>query len=148
MATTPSTPTPSAHHPGRTPGRLLRPAAVCAGLLANLLYLLALTDIAGYDLRTPAVFGQPVQSVTITLVTLSSVVPALLGWALLELLERRLPQRATALWTTLAVLLLVGGLPYDGAGVTTTDQLLLALMHLIVGAAVIPAFAITSLRRP
>ncbi|MFI8266289.1 MULTISPECIES: hypothetical protein [unclassified Streptomyces] len=43
---------------------------------------------------------------------------------------------------------LVGGLPYNGAGVTATDRFLLALRHLVVGAAVIPAFVITSLRRP
>ncbi|MFJ3791268.1 DUF6069 family protein [Kitasatospora sp. NPDC090091] len=148
MATTPSAPPrPSAHSPARDPGRLLRPAAVCAGLLANLLYLLVLTDVAGYDLQTPALFGRPAQSVSIALAAASSVVPALLGWGLLELLERHLPRRATAVWTALAVLLLVGGLPYSGAGVTTADRLLLALMHLIVGAAVIPAFVVTSLRR-
>ncbi|MFD0351533.1 DUF6069 family protein [Kitasatospora aburaviensis] len=112
MATTPSAPPrPSAHSPAGTSGRLLRPAAICTGLLANLLYLFVLADVAGYDLRTPAVFGRPAQSVSIALVVASSVVPALLGWGLLELLERYLPRRATAVWTTLAVLLLVGGLP-------------------------------------
>ncbi|MDH6115488.1 hypothetical protein P3T36_006570 [Kitasatospora sp. MAP12-15] len=143
MATTPSR-TP---RPPKTAGWAVRPAAIGIGLLANLAYVLVLTDIAGYDLRTPAVFGQPAQSILISLVIASSVVPPLLGWGLLELLERRAPRRATAIWATLAVLVLVGGLPYNGAGVTPSDQLLLALLHLIIGAAVIPAFVITSLRR-
>ncbi|WP_308307672.1 DUF6069 family protein [Streptomyces sp. ISL-10] len=73
--------------------------------------------------------------------------PPLLGWALLELLERFAPRRATLIWEALTALVLVASLPYNGAGITTSDQLLLALMHLIVGAAVIPAFVITSLRR-
>ncbi|MFI9275260.1 DUF6069 family protein [Kitasatospora sp. NPDC052896] len=82
-----------------------------------------------------------------SLVSASCVIPPLLGWALLELLERFVPRRATPIWTVLAVLTLVGGLPYDEAGITMADQLLLALIHLIVGAAVIPTFVITSLRR-
>ncbi|MFJ1704959.1 DUF6069 family protein [Kitasatospora sp. NPDC088346] len=73
--------------------------------------------------------------------------PALVGWGSPELLEHLLPRRATAIWTGLAILVLVAGLPYDGTGVTTTDQFLPAGMHLIAGAAVIPAFVITSRRR-
>ncbi|MCX4744772.1 DUF6069 family protein [Kitasatospora sp. NBC_01287] len=147
MATASSSPRPSARRLTDIPARVLRPAAIGTGLLANLAYVIVLTDTAGYDLRTPAVFGRPAQSILISLVIAASVVPTLLGWGLLELLERRVPRRATAIWTSLAVLVLVGGLPYNGAGVTTTDQFLLALMHLIAGAAVIPAFVITSLRR-
>ena len=148
MATPPSAPTPiTPRRPTGTPTRLLRATAVFIGLLANLLYMLALTGAFGYDLKTPAVFGMPVHSVLIGLVSASSIVPTLLGWALLELLERFSPRRATVVWTVLAVLTLVGSLPFSGTGISTTDRLLLALMHLIVGAVVIPIFVITSLRR-
>ncbi|WP_442806814.1 DUF6069 family protein [Streptomyces sp. NBC_01750] len=77
----------------------------------------------------------------------ASVVPALLGWGLLELLERFAPRRATVVWEALTALVFVGSLPFNGVGLTTSDLLLLALMHLIVAAAVIPAFVITSPRR-
>ncbi|WP_371493847.1 DUF6069 family protein [Kitasatospora sp. NBC_00374] len=144
MATPSSSPTPSAPRRTEAPGRVLRPAAIGIGLLANLTYVIVLSDVAGYDLRAPAVFGRPTQSVLIGVVIAASVVPALLGWGLLELLERFVPRRATVIWAALAVVVLVGGLPYNGAGVTTTDQILLAGMHLIVGVAVIPAFVLTS----
>lgn len=147
MATTPSSPRPLTPRPTGAPSRLVRPTAICLGLLANLVYMAVLTDVAGYDLKTPAVFGQPTHSVMISLVSASSVVPTLLGWGLLELLERFAPRRATVIWTVLAVLTLVGSLPLTGAGITTTDRLLLTQMHLIVGAAVIPTFVVTSLRR-
>jgi hypothetical protein len=147
MATTSSSPRPSARRLTETNARVLRPAAIGIALLANLTYVLVLTNVAGYDLRTPAVFGRPAQSILISVVIAASVVPALLGWGLLELLERFVPRRATVIWEALTALVFVASLPYNGAGVTTFDQLLLALMHLIVGAAVIPAFVMTSLRR-
>ncbi|MFI2347932.1 DUF6069 family protein [Streptomyces sp. NPDC019443] len=147
MATTSSSPRPSARRLTETPARVLRPAAIGIALLVNLAYVLVLTDVAGYDLRTPAGFGQPAQSILISVVIAASVVPALLGWGLLELLERFVPRRATVIWEALTALVFVASLPYNGAGVTASDQLLLALMHLIVGVAVIPAFVITSLRR-
>ncbi|MFF3244290.1 DUF6069 family protein [Streptomyces sp. NPDC002870] len=147
MATTSSAPRPSARRLAETNVRVLRPAAIGIALLANLAYVLVLTDVAGYDLRTPAVLGRPAQSIQISVVIAASVVPAMLGWGLLELLERFVPRRATVIWEALTALVFVASLPYNGAGVTTSDQLLLALMHLIVGAAVIPAFVITSLRR-
>ncbi|MFF4426873.1 DUF6069 family protein [Streptomyces sp. NPDC001549] len=147
MATTSSSPRPPACHPTDTPGRAARPAAIGIGLLTNLVYAVVLTAVAGYDLKAPAAFGRTAQTVQIGVVIAASVVPVLLGWGLLELLERFVPRRATLIWSTLAILLLVGGLPCNGAGVTATDQFLLALMHLVVGAAVIPAFVITSLRK-
>ncbi|GGW65739.1 DUF6069 family protein [Streptomyces xantholiticus] len=147
MATTSSSTRRSARCLTKAPARVLRPAAIGIALLANLAYMLVLTDVAGYDLRTPAVFGRPAQPILISVVIAASVVPPLLGWGLLELLERFVPRRATVIWLALTALVLVGGLPYNGTGITTSDQLLLALMHLIVGAAVIPAFVITSLRR-
>ncbi|WP_052442964.1 DUF6069 family protein [Streptacidiphilus neutrinimicus] len=125
----------------------MRSTAIGLGLLANLLYLLVLTGGAGYHLKTPAEFGLPVHSILISLVVAACVVPPLLGWGLLELLERHVPRRATVIWTVLAGVMLVGDLPYGGAGVTVADRVLLGLMHLIVGAAVIPAFVITSQRR-
>ncbi|WP_344440531.1 DUF6069 family protein [Kitasatospora nipponensis] len=138
---------PSTLRPRETAHRVVRPAAIGIGLLANLLYVFVLTHLAGYDLRTPEALGRPAQSIPISLVIAASIVPTMLGWGLLELLERRVPRRATAIWTVLALLVLVGGLPYRGAGITPSDRFLLALMHLIVGAAVVPAFVITSRRR-
>ncbi|MFJ1709133.1 DUF6069 family protein [Kitasatospora sp. NPDC088346] len=133
-------------HPTDSPGQLLRPVAICVGLVANHVYLSVL-DHLGYDLKTPAEFGQPARSVLVDLASAFTVVPALAGWGALELLERFMPRRAVVTWTVLALAVLIGGFPWTGAGISTTDRILLAQMQLIVGAAVIPTFVISSRRR-
>jgi hypothetical protein len=115
--------------------------------VVNLVYVLIVTKGAGYDLKTPSVFGQPPQSIQIGAVIGASLVAPLLGWGLLALLERFVPRRAPLIWGVIAGLVLVIGLPYNGVGITVTDQVLLGVMHLIVGAVMIPTFVITSLRR-
>lgn len=63
---------------------------------------------------------------------------ALLGWALLALLEKFAPARSKKIWTVVAsaVLLLSLALPF-GVEATTGTQLLLALTHLTVGLVVL-----------
>jgi predicted permease len=72
---------------------------------------------------------------------------ALLGWLLLAILQRRTP-RARSLWTIIALAALLSSLALPLAAATTTSATAgLVVMHLIVGAAVIPAMARTARTR-
>jgi Family of unknown function (DUF6069) len=76
-----------------------------------------------------------------------TVTAALLGWLLLAILERRTP-RARPLWTTIALAALAASLALPLAAATTTAATTgLIIMHLTVGAAVIPAMARTARTR-
>ncbi|PZS36481.1 MAG: hypothetical protein DLM59_01185 [Pseudonocardiales bacterium] len=82
-------------------------------------------------------------TVAVTSIFFESLIAALIGWAVLALLEHFSTRYARTIWTVgaLAVLLLSLALPLTGA-VTTTAKITLALMHLAVGAVLI-----TTLRR-
>jgi len=71
---------------------------------------------------------------------------SLLGWLLLALLERRTPHART-LWTTIALVTLAASLAMPLAATTTSAAAGLAVIHLTVGAAVIPAMARTARAR-
>jgi predicted permease len=72
---------------------------------------------------------------------------ALLGWLLLAILQRRTP-RARSLWTIIALAALLSSLALPLAAATTTSAAAgLVVMHLTVGAAVIPAMARTARTR-
>jgi predicted permease len=76
-----------------------------------------------------------------------TVAAALLGWLLLALLERRTPG-ARSLWTAIALAALAASLALPLAAATTTSAAAaLVVMHLTVGAAVIPAMARTARTR-
>jgi Family of unknown function (DUF6069) len=81
--------------------------------------------------------GSP-QSVGIALVVGASLIGSLLSWGLLSLLETR-TARAGAIWTVLAIAVLVVSLSLPlTAGVTVSTKIALALMHVAVGAVLIP----------
>jgi Family of unknown function (DUF6069) len=70
-----------------------------------------------------------------------TVAAALLGWLLLAILERRSPH-ARPLWTTITLAALAASLALPLTAATTTSAAAgLILMHLTVGATVIPAMA-------
>ena len=72
---------------------------------------------------------------------------SLLGWLLLAQLERRTPH-ARLLWTTIALAALAASLALPLAAATTSSAVAgLIVMHLTVGAAVIPAMAHTARTR-
>jgi hypothetical protein len=76
-----------------------------------------------------------------------TVAAALLGWLLLALLERR-TAHARLLWTTIALATLAASLALPLAVATTTSAVAgLIVMHVAVGAVVIPAMAHTSRAR-
>ena len=89
-------------------------------------------------------FGGALQGVGIEAVLISSLLGSLVGWGVLALLEQR-TARARAIWTGLAAAGLLASLSMPLiAGATISTKATLALMHLAVGAVLIPAMRRTS----
>jgi Family of unknown function (DUF6069) len=88
-----------------------------------------------------------IQAIAIGQVIGVAVAAALLGWLLLAQLEWRTPH-ARRLWTTIALAVLAASLALPLASATTTSAAAaLIVLHLSVGAAVIPAMAYTARAR-
>jgi hypothetical protein len=125
-----------------------RARALCAfgGVLAAALAWTVEVPLLGIQLnfRFGAGHTQTIAAGQVIGVTVAAV---LLGWLLLVLLERRTP-RARPLWTTIALAALASSLALPLAAATTTAATAgLIVMHLTVGAAVIPAMARTARAR-
>jgi hypothetical protein len=88
-----------------------------------------------------------VQTISVGQIVGVSLAAALLGWLLLTMLERR-TSRARLIWTSSALVALGVSLPLPlAAAATTAAAIALVVMHLTVGAAVIPAMARTARAR-
>ncbi len=132
--------TTSAPSAARTDHRL-RALGVLAAVLAPLLIWLVAVPVLGADLVVTDSSRQPPTQFEVgpgAIVTFA-LGPALLGWGVLALLER-FTRRARTVWTALAtVLLVLSFVPLLGP-MSGATRLTLALLHLAVGAALIPAF--------
>jgi cell division protein FtsW (lipid II flippase) len=132
----------TAPSPARTrPDHRLRALGVVAAVLAPVLIWVVAVPVLGVDLL---VSDGRRQSPTQFEVGLGAVVTvalgsALLGWGVLALLER-FTRHARTVWTVLATVLLVLSLVPLFGPMSGATRLTLALMHLAVGAALIPAF--------
>jgi hypothetical protein len=135
--------------PGGTRGSLwrrptARPIAVALGVLAALA-VWGISELVGVDVRQPAFGTGMPQDLTAGPVVVASVVAGLAAWLALALLER-LTRHARAVWVALATLVLVVslGAPLSGRGIDGGSRLVLALLHLTVGALLIVLLARTS----
>ncbi len=117
--------------------RRARAIGVASAAIAALAVWAVTVPLLGVDLLVRPGGGTP-QTVGPGTVAAASLIASLLGWALLTLLERR-TDRARAVWTGLAVvvLLLSLGGPLTG-GTTVSATAALTLMHLAVAAVLIP----------
>jgi hypothetical protein len=108
-----------------------------AVLAAVVVYLIASAVTGG--LKTPAMGSQASASLNVGFVIFVSGFTSLVGWGLLALLEK-ITAKGGLIWTVVAsvVLLLSLGGPMSGTGITTGNRVSLALMHLAVGAVLIP----------
>ena len=125
-----------------------RSRALCAagGAVAAALAWIVEVPLLGVHLNVRFGAGH-VQTISIGQVIGVTVAASLLGWLLLALLERRTPQ-ARILWTTIALAALAASLALPLAFATTTSAVAgLIVMHVAVGAAVIPALARTARTR-
>jgi hypothetical protein len=92
-----------------------------------------------------------IQIIAVSQIIGASLAASLLGWLLLAVLDRRTPH-ARALWTSIALAGLAASVALPLAAATTTATTTsaivgLVVMHLAVGAAVIPAMARTARTR-
>ncbi len=126
--------------------RRARTAAVGGAIVAALTVWFVAEVVFGLDLRRPAAgVGAPAQDITAIHVVFAAAVGSLAAWALLAVLER-MTSRPRRAWTVIAaftLLVSLGG-PLSGSGITTSNRLVLVLMHLIVASVVIAALARTA----
>lgn len=100
--------------------------------------------VAGADLLVEAPDGSTAP-VAVSAFVATTLTAPLLGWALLELLER-FTARARLVWTVVALVLLLLSFvgPLATPGVATSDRLWLALGHVVVAAVFVPLMARTA----
>ena len=125
-----------------------RARALCAagGALTAALTWIVEVPLLGVHLNVRFGAGH-VQTISIGQVIGVTVAASLFGWLVLALLERRTPQ-ARLRWTTIALAALAASLALPLAFATTTSAVTgLLVMHVTVGAAVIPALARTARTR-
>jgi hypothetical protein len=125
-----------------------RARALCAaaGALAAALAWLVEVPLLGIHLTVRFGNGH-IQTVVVGQVIGVTVAAALLGWLLLALLERR-TSHARLPWTAIALAAVAVSLGLPLAVATTSSAVAgLIVMHLTVGAAVIPAMAHTARTR-
>jgi hypothetical protein len=131
--------------PGIKQGRV-RALCVAGGALAAALAWIVEVPLLGIHLNVRLGAGHP-QTIAIGQVIGIAVAASLLGWLLLTVLERRTP-RARPLWTTITLAALAASLALPLAAATTASAVAgLIVMHVIVGAVVIPAMAHTARAR-
>lgn len=108
-----------------------------SAILATLVFLVA--SAATDTLRTPAMNGQPSTELNAGFVFFVALFASLLGWGLLALLEK-VSAKGRLIWTVVATvaLLLSLGAPFSGTGISTGNRVVLLLLHLAVGAVLIP----------
>jgi hypothetical protein len=122
-----------------------RSRALCAagGTLAAALAWIVEVPLLGTHLNVRFGTGH-LQTIAIGQVIGVTVAASLAGWLLLALLERRTPH-ARARWTVAALAALAASLALPLAAATSTSAAAgLIVMHVTVGAAVIPAMARTA----
>ena len=140
MLTTTASAVPQIKH-GRA-----RALSAAGGALAAALAWIVEVPLLGIHLNVRFGAGH-IQTITIGQVIGVAVAASLLGWLLLALLERRTP-RARIRWTTVALAALAASLALPLAFASTTSAVAgLIVIHLSVGAVVIPALARTARTR-
>jgi hypothetical protein len=121
-----------------TKGRRAGALAVGAALVATTLLWTA-AQLFDIEMRVDPGNDQPAQVVSLPLVAVVTLAVSLLAWGVRALLER-LTRRATAVWTVLAVIVLLASiLPPLGVEATGATKAILMLMHVAVAAVLIPA---------
>lgn len=122
-------------------GRHTRVLGVAAAPLAALLVWLAAVPLAGIDLAAQPVPGGAVEQVGPVSVVISALVAGLVAWAARILLDRA-GTRGRTIWTGVAAVALLVSLAGPlVAGASMAATIVLASLHVVVGATLIPALA-------
>jgi Family of unknown function (DUF6069) len=139
MLTTTAPAVPDTKH-GRT-----RALYAAGGALAAAVVWVVEVPLLGIHLNFRFGTGH-IQTISIGQVIGVSLAASLLGWLLLAVLDRRTPH-ARRPWTTIALVALAASLALPLAATTTAAVVGLIVLHVTVGAAVIPAMARTARAR-
>lgn len=132
---------------GTAARRRIRIMAAVAAVLAPVLVWLIAVPAAGAELLVPGRTAGTTMEIGLGPVLFISIMSVAAGWALLAILERWWSRARTG-WTIIAVVvLLLSFAPLLSSELSGTTRLVLALMHLVVGLALIPPLARTSPRR-
>jgi hypothetical protein len=119
----------------------LRAAALAVGgavLATTLLWTTA--QILGIELRVDPRNGRAPGIISLPFTVTLTLTVCLLGWGARALLDR-LTRRAPVVWTALAILVLLASfLPLLAVEATGPAKVILALMHIAVGAVLVPVF--------
>ncbi|WP_431971470.1 DUF6069 family protein [Nocardia sp. bgisy134] len=127
---------------------LLRYACAVGGAVLATALLWAAARGLGVELRVDTRNGRPAQVVGLPLVVGSTLVVSLLASAARKWLDR-LTDRAPAVWTRVAVtVLLVSLAPMAYVQASGSTKATLALMHLAVAVVLVPLLALGSGDRP
>lgn len=124
---------------GSRPRRIARRLmAVVAAVVAALVVWAVARLGLGLDVREPQWSGTARDVAAVNIVVLSAVASAA-GWALLAVLER-FSARAGRWWARIAAVVAVASLvgPLTVPGITASSRVVLGLLHLVVGAVLIP----------
>lgn len=126
-----------------------RLTAVAAAVLGGLAVWVLATVALGGAPRSPAVGSTASQPIAAPWVATVVAGVSLAAWALLAVLERFVARPRTV-WTIVAgaVFVLSLAAPWQGAGISTANRIMLTLMHLTVAALLIPLLARTSEQQP
>ena len=125
--------------------RRSRARALCAAGGAAAAAIAWAVEVPLLGIRLTVRFGAMApQTVVAGQVVGAALVAGLLGWLLLAGLDRRAARARTA-WTAVALLVLAVSLALPLAAATTTSAAVgLVVLHLVVGAVVIPGLASTA----
>jgi len=126
--------------PSRSKARIRRVRAVIASIAAACSTWLLIEGVGGVDLRAPAFSDSAsTQDVGLPSVLFASLTASLAGWLALGLIQRYTtrPRRWWIVLSLSALVVSLGG-PMSGTGVDGSDRALLAVLHLAVGAVLIP----------
>lgn len=118
-----------------------RAAAAAGATLAASLVRLVSVPLLGNDLVVESWDGAGTMTVTLGHVIVTALLASGAAWAALAVLER-FAGRARTIWTAGAVTVLVASLGMPATAATTTAAaVVLVLLHVVVGAVLIPALA-------
>lgn len=126
---------------GRSTRLRTRAAAVAGATLVAVVVWLVSVPLLGYDLAVERWDGDGAMTVTPGQVVVTALVASLAAWAALAVLERQ-TSRARTVWLAGATSILVAslGMPLTAAA-STAAAVILALMHVVVAAVLIPTLA-------
>ncbi|HEV2088874.1 MAG TPA: DUF6069 family protein [Cryptosporangiaceae bacterium] len=123
-----------------------RVLVVVAAVVAAVVVWTVAVPVLGTDVTVPQGPGSGERTdLALAPVVATALVAGLLGWALLAMLER-FTRRAHAVWTGIALTVLVFSMPWM-PGFTGTERIVLVLLHLAVAAVLVPG-PLTTGQRP